>query len=454
MRRGFITLECMIALGLCAVTTVSAYVIIHQAQTHATRTHQLQEALDLAKKTTLDFSRTESTTHERSHTIEIEISRIDPFTKEITTRVTPDGLSTVVELSSIATDPRAEGSSQCDLLMNFGWNNPRVVGAVSLSPNQSFTDIQIKGLYAYATASASGSSDPNFYVIDVSDELAPSIVASLRTGSARTNNNLHVTPRYAFIAASSSTQLQVVDISDITHPRVVAIYKMPGVTVSGRSGIGSAVYFYHDMLFVGLTKAAGPEFFVVDVSNPVRPRSVGSLEINATVNNIFAIDSKIYITATNNEHLQLIDISNPSFPQKISVFSSPDSHHTGMSIAYSNDVLFMGRNVDAIGMKQSPKTELFSFFDRTAIQSPLTSLHVGASVNAVIARLPLLALATNVSGKELQFWNISDTHAATRISTLQLGGGAVGLECSSQTFIAISNNNQGRGVLSIIQGSP
>ncbi|MGZ6950339.1 MAG: LVIVD repeat-containing protein, partial [Ilumatobacteraceae bacterium] len=209
---------------------------------------------------------------------------------------------------------------------------PTVVGSIR-DPVNLFGayGVAVSGHYAYVAAQGciSGQPCPNtnvgnsFAVVDVSNPANPTIVATLH------NNNLpapwagtqaldHATAvaisgNYAYVTASYSNRLTVIDISNPLNPTIVASLQDASrlnfdVDVAVQSG-----YAYVADQASNLGRVA-----VVDVSSPASPRIVGTVTNSTWLKGAYRVRLRgtfAYVSAVYADTVAAIDISDPTNPR-------------------------------------------------------------------------------------------------------------------------------------------
>jgi hypothetical protein len=221
------------------------------------------------------------------------------------------------------------------------------------------TDIVTHNGYIYESADSATRADPDVYIIDATNPSQEKIISSLSTGPGIAA--LAMSGTYLFLANEASNfQLQVVDISDRTHPVLINQLKLPPLTTSTSTVKASSIYSDGDKVYIGTTKRDGTEFSVVSVANPRSPVYLGGYEVGSTVHSIRIVGTYAYIATSDIEQLIVLDISNPAHIQKISSFS-PDGSSIldGKAVEVSSTTLYFTRNGG--GFNTTTNHELFAF---------------------------------------------------------------------------------------------
>jgi hypothetical protein len=186
-------------------------------------------------------------------------------------------------------------------------------------------------------------------VIDVSDPAAPrelGVVAIAGGGS-----DVAVQGDYAFVA-SRSDGLRVIDVSDPAAPKEVGFVRTP----SGADG----VFVQGNYAFVADPSAG---LRVIDISNPAAPKEVASVsswepgEVNpakqfgpyASALDVFVRGDYAFVAA-GNDGLQIIDVSDPLSPKKVSSLSGAGP---GTTVSPEVEAVFVQGNYAFVVMSQS-----------------------------------------------------------------------------------------------------
>ena len=113
-------------------------------------------------------------------------------------------------------------------------------------------------------------------------------------------NNVDVNGNFAYVAAGSAG-LQIVDVSDRSHPRIVSALPTPG-NANDVKVVGTRAYI-----------ADGSGLRIVDVSNPLAPRMLGGLSTPAPSWDVSIAGTLAYV-ADDSAGVQVIDVTNPATP--------------------------------------------------------------------------------------------------------------------------------------------
>jgi len=179
------------------------------------------------------------------------------------------------------------------------------VGTISTGASTAPKGIVVEGRYAYVTNFTAN----NVMVIDVSNPASPAIVSTTATGASCTGPQYpSLKGNYLFIACQSNGNIESMNVSNPLSPSIAATQttsnKPEMVQVLGR-------YAYV------ISSNTGNALQVFDVSNPASiPAAVGSVSFSANdfPEALYVQGRYAYVSATNNNLLKIVDVSNPAAP--------------------------------------------------------------------------------------------------------------------------------------------
>ena len=446
--QGQSTVEVLIAILVLTVALSSAVVVIFGGQSLGVDSEESNQALRLARESleslsaagNLNFGNlASSTVVQNEFTKQLIVESVDSNTKRLTSRVTwqTDPLRTqtqeLVMLVTNWTGMYQYGGDSGGSGTSGNWCNPKTMGSVDLGPGNSATGLDVLNKIVYLTASASSQSKPDFLIVDVSDPQNRVIRSSLDTGS--TLNAVDVAGSYAYVANNSTTlQLQVIDVTSSSTPSLVVQFTLPGV--SGSGAVGNAIYYYAGRVYMGTKKATGPEFHVIDISNPLSPISLGSFEVGNDVAKIVVQSSTAYLAIGNGDdkpNLKLLDVSNPG---SISLISSVNTDEEGRSLVLVNKKLYFAS--DEGGGKE---LAVYDVTNATSVQF-LGAKSIGEDVNDLTVRDKYAFLATSDSNKEFQVWDISDPAHIASCATFNFPQNGSGIDFEDNlVYMSVRSND-------------
>ncbi len=367
------------------------------------------------------------------------ITPVDGYTKKVICRISwvINPLRTAkVELSAILTDWRGASKTGNDTGgggLTGNWLNPITLGSVDLGPGNSATGLDVKNKIVYLSSTASDNKKPDFYIVDATNGQNPVIVSSLDTGPGL--NAVDTAGTYAYVANSdTNAQLQIIDVSNLTSPVLISSYKLPGI--SGTGAVGNSIFYYNSKIYFGTKRATGPEFHIIDVSNPSNPIELGNFETNADVNSIRVTGNTAYLaTSDNAKEAMVLNVSDPA---SISLTGSFDasSDDDGQSIYLVGNKLYLGR---AGGSNDFIIADAAS---STAITQLSSTNLGGVSVNGIVVRDYLAFLGTSASNSEFQVWNISTSTNPTLWSSFNFPQIITGIDYEdNRVYVSVRSND-------------
>lgn len=447
-------LEILIALAILIISVSATIVVLFGSQSVSVDTKLNQEAIAMARQS-LENARSSSrqnfdalsssSSTQGEFLKETIVTAIDQDTKQVVSRITwqTDPLRPQkVEFTTIVTDwrnvaPPADPGDSGGGGTTGNWCNPQTLGSVDLGPGNSGTDIDVIGKTAYMSAEASASAKPDFFIIDVANGQSPSIISSLNTGTGL--NALDASANYVYLAnKDTSAQLQIIDATNSSSPALIASFQLPGV--SGTGAIGQSIFYSNSKIYIGTKTATGPEFHIIDVSNPAAPIHLGSKEISNNVNAIFVSGNTAYIANSHSNELKIFDVSNPGNINGIASNDMPGNSEDGKSAYAVGNRLYFGR---IVGGNHDDHHE-FHIFDITNPSAPLNlgSKDFAVDINDLRVRDNLTFMATSDTNNEVQIWNVSNPANITLCSSFNFPQNANGIDYENNlVYVAVRSND-------------
>lgn len=499
-QKGISTLEMLIALALLVLTFTAVISVVFANQTFSVDAQTNNEALHLAQAQIEDarsslrknfFALTvgETETAGPFYTQTLTVADNGNFSKKITGRVTwpsSPGRAPYVQLTTVVTDwQSALSADTCSQTLSGDWTQPQMVsyefGKVLLNdPNSDYVindlDVLNKKLYA-ATAISHSNNTNTFFIFDLTDPVLPSPIVGIPNDPnplvKAGINALQASGNYAYAAKAtgpSNGQLQVIfvppNVSQANPPQVKVTFKVPGVTGTGSQSIGQSIFYRNGYVYLGLAKTlAGPEFNIIDVTDPLAPVWKGGYNVGNGVNAVFVKDHYAYLATPNSQELITLDLSDPSNPAPVGGFDAPGgggNFGNGKSIYSVGNTLYLGRtlllgNELYILDNADPETNL-----PTLGSKDIKNGNNNASVNGIVVRDYLAFL---IAAEQFQIWKIDKstipwtlTQWAAPLSFPTQGGGSspgTTTDCEENILYAgsVPSGNK-KGSLSIISPGP
>jgi len=376
-----------------------------------------------------------------------------------------------------------EGNS-CSLATVGDWTHPhmdsfdfaQLIGdsahAYSLSTLQAYEN----ALYVGADKTAN-KTDPTFFIFDISTPTVPVLVGKLDNAASTIAgiNALAVSGTYAYVASARSVsasadfgQVQIIDIASSTLPVLKTTLRIPGVTAGNTSqAIGSSILYRNGHVYIGLSKTgSGPEFNIVDVSDPAYPVWVGGSGIGSGINALQLKGGYAYLAHPVNsgaltEQLTVMNIVHPASPQRSGgFFYSGGVGGNGKSVRIIGEKVYLGRTASKISGAADSLPDFFILDGSSAATVALPvlgglPLATPESVNSFVVRGDRAFLLTS---NQFQVWDVSRPSAPTLWASPSLtwpqGSSGTALSCRGNYFYAASTDAAGRGYLSIISSGP
>jgi hypothetical protein len=132
-------------------------------------------------------------------------------------------------------------------------------------------------------------------------------------------NNVKVSGHYAYVAGGAAG-LEVVDVADRSHPRIVASLAIAGNANDLRIA-GSRLYL-----------AVSNGLRIIDITNPLSPTQMGSLNTADAAWDVAVSNNLAYIAA-GNSGLQIANVTNPASPTIVGSLAIPGGTAKGVALA-------------------------------------------------------------------------------------------------------------------------
>jgi type II secretory pathway pseudopilin PulG len=457
---GFSTLEILIAftlliLALSAVTLVAfgnqSLSIDSQTSEEALfkAQKQLEEARASARQNFFSLA-SSGAVSEDIYEKTLTVDWLDDYVKKITSLVTwkTDKLrDQKIELATIVTAPaNSFRGDTCDPNLMGDWSDIQMLGHFDFSSSAGASDVDVRMHIVYLTSNPSAAGQEDFYVLNVTDPNNIIELSKINTGPGL--EALAVAGNYAYVANTSiNSQLQIIDISNSSNPLVLSSYKIPGVT----GGVGKSIFFKDNKVYIGLTKAtAGPEFNIIDVSNPLSPQYLGGWSAKTQVNAIFVRGGSAFLATPQptpatpeKENLSVLDISNPSNIVRLNTYTTPDaSTQDGESFFFDGNTLYFGRTVGGVDKKANHELFALDISDISNIKK-LGSKNIASTVNAITLKGNLLFTLTSEPNKGFQIWDISNLANITLFNSENIEQTSTGgLDCEGNLIYVAQRSNR------------
>lgn len=366
----------------------------------------------------------------------------DPDVKNVTGTVSwvAGSRSLSVSLATLITNPLG---NRCNQTLAGDWSAPQIYGYVDFPSPKGASGIDIENGTAYISTDPSSPGTDDFYSVDVSGA-GPGVGSLPTRGHFSTSYGLtaiKTVGNYSYVTADSTAyQLLVIDVSDPDHLDPGKIKAKVDVTAPGDSAVGNTLLYKNQRIYLGLTKSSGPEFYIIDVSNPLSPQVKGSYEVGSAVNNIVLKGGIAYLATASSTEILALNVQNPNTPTFVAKYSSATL--TGQSLAFDqNSTLYFGRS-------GSGNPALLAF-DPSDLSSPQWTFDTTGSVYTIIPRGKYLFITVNEPTGGLQIYDVSGP-SPVRIDTspvnLQQVANA-GSDCYAELVYVAQRSNRAMQVV-------
>lgn len=166
--------------------------------------------------------------------------------------------------------------------------------------------IDLDGNYVYL--GTEGPDAYEFFVIDVTDVNNPSIGGKVKIG----NDINDISAGNGIAIAATDVDDREVTVIDVADPLVATVDKYVDLP-----GTNDAEEVYYDVdaqrVFVGRKFVDGPntpEVVILDISTPTNPQIIGQFESDVSVDSLYGIGDKLFITALGDLEYKVYDISD------------------------------------------------------------------------------------------------------------------------------------------------
>jgi hypothetical protein len=215
---------------------------------------------------------------------------------------------------------------------------PTIVGTLHNS-NAMFGPhgVAVSGNYAYIAAQGCLAKQPcpnpnvgdGFDVVDVSNPANPTIVASIQnsslpapwtgTGALKHACSVTVSRNYAYVTASYTNRLTIIDISNPLQPAIVA-----SLQDATNLPLPVDVAVTNGYAYVANQSSPNGVVTVVDVHNPPSPQVVGTVAspLMSGAYRIRVRSNFAYVAAVSASATDVIDISDPAHPRLAAPYQS------------------------------------------------------------------------------------------------------------------------------------
>ena len=450
------TLEILIALAILTLAMSAIVVVSFGNQSISADTENANHALYLAGEN-LETAKADSknafsgvvsnTSMSGIYTKDLIVEDIDSIRKKVTSRVTwsTDPLrNQKVELVTIVSDPASifttGGDPGCGGGIAGDWLNPTVTGSLDLGAGISASGLDVLNKIVYMSGNASSIAKSDFFIVDATNPNNLNVLSELEVGS-KGINGLDVAGEYVYAANDNVLgQLLVIDISNNILPTLTSSFLLPDV--SGTDAVGNSIFYYDSKVYIGTKNTAGPEFHIVDVSNPLAPESLGSREIGGDVNAIVVSDDTAYIaTSVDGGEIKILNVLNPTNIMQIGSHDLEDNDDAKSLYLFDNTLL-----TGKLGGEE--ELAFLNVLNPASVVEEGTT-DISANVNGIVARSDLSIIATSDTTDDFQVWNTGDPSNMTLRKSINLPNIGIGIDCEDDiVYFGLRSNDSLRVITS------
>lgn len=326
--------------------------------------------------------------------------------------------------------------------LNGDWTQPCVLTTLDAGSGSKGTDIAYLNNRVYVTNSSSSSGKDDLYIFDVTSSRSPSLLGSLDIEEGL--RSVAVSGgAYAYVIEGDSPDFFVVDVSNPVAP----VKKSRLVVAAGAKGRVVAVS--GNYAYVGLTATAGEkEFFVIDISDPLNPTVAASLEIGGDVNAISLSSTTAYLaTSLDSQELVIVDITNPlSISQTGSYDAVGNADGTGVN-AKTLKRVYLSRNGSS-----DPDLFILDVTNPASVTSRGSSDTSGNTFDILTAGT-LAYVGSDTPNEEFQNYFVKDPSAIVQFAQLNLSNVGRGIAYNNNIiYMAVQNSDLLQIITSTING--
>ncbi len=250
------------------------------------------------------------------------------------------GLNALDVAGNYAYAASANGSAQLQVI-NISTIPPQVVATLALPSNSSpaLSIVYRSGKVYIGTAASTGS---EFFVVDVSNPLSPSVLGQYEVGG--TVNKINVIGSSAYLATSnSSKQVIQLDITNANNPTEIF-----ALSPSGSVG-GQSLYFLGSKLFVGSLTGSNPNFNILNLANFSNLGSAYLPNLESTVtgkpNALLATGNLAFVGteagSDNRGKFMAINVTNPATPSYCPGSVRSFTNASVMDMEFQNGLVYL-----------------------------------------------------------------------------------------------------------------
>jgi len=283
------------------------------------------------------------------------------------------------------------------------WQDPQICDTYNVAGADDGRGVFVDGNYAYMVTNSS------LYIFNITDPENVSLAGSVGLGAI--GYNIFVSGNYAYIATShNSRELTVVNITNKATPALVGT----GYNAAGTTD-GYGVFVSGNTAYLSRQSGTGADFFVLNISNPLSPSLLDSIDLGSSGFDVFVSENYAYLATSNNSReLDIIDVSTQTNINRVGSYDTAETTD-GLSVYVSGTTAYLtttsgGADFYAINVSNPSSPSL------------LDSIDLGGSGWKVYVDSGLAFVGTSNGTAEFQVIDISDPSNLILFGTENLNG--------------------------------
>jgi len=302
-------------------------------------------------------------------------------------------------------------------------------------PSLPLTDFQVRNGIAYISVDSNVASDPDLFIIDISNSSSTSLISSLNTGPGL--SSIALVGRRIFASAPSTVaELHTIRLDGLDRPILENRYRLPLPYATATPALGSAIFYDDNKIYLGTEKWNGEEFNIIDITDPNFPIKISGYEIGSKINSIFVYKDIAYVTASSYEQLLVFDVSDRTNPHLIGAFSpSGFERQEGNNISFFEQRLGLGRTSGGFDLASDHEIFAWATTSTTTLAS-FASINIPGGVYGFLQDRSYIYLATRNINKEFQ---IFDPVLSTTTAIFSLPIAPETMTCDADSIYILAN---------------
>ncbi|MEK7105241.1 MAG: prepilin-type N-terminal cleavage/methylation domain-containing protein, partial [Patescibacteria group bacterium] len=211
-----------------------------------------------------------------------------------------------------------------------------------------------------------------------------------------------------------------------------------GIDDTGNAAAVDVVVNGNFAYYVTNVDSAGPEFLVVNVSDPASPATVGSLELGASATSVSISGQFVYVTTdSNSAELMVVNVTTPTAPTLAGTLNLA-GNVDALDIYATGSRAYLTRSVVASGPE-------FFILNISAPTTPFTisSLDLGATSRGVHLSGGFALVVTDDAAAEFRVIDLAVEATPSVVRSVNLAGSAAGMELDvngSYAYVVTAND--------------